>query len=444
MRSRRTLDADAVTVPREPRLRWATMDRRTALGVGILGLVGIAAIAGPHLPSAFAADYPSWDDVLRARQNESNKGAEITKIEGLIQALQAEVERTQLLAEQAADAYLVAQEEYTAAAERAEALQSQADAEGQKALDAANKAGRVASKLYRNGGDDTSLELFFAGSAANADDLLARLGTMDKLLQRNQSVYADATTARDSAQNLSQLAEQQRVERDRLQKVAEQKMIEAQDAAAAAEAALSAQEQHLTELQAQLQALKDTSAKTLSEYQVGVEEERKRREAAEKAAREAAAAAAAAGNGQGGGVVNGGGWCRPGTGWLSSGYGPRSQTCGRNGCSSSFHRGIDLAAGAWSPIYAAAAGTVTYSGNTGAGFGNWIKINHGGGIETSYAHIVDGGRYVRAGQWVGAGQNIAGVGTTGNSFGNHLHFEVYINGAQVDPIPFLRNRGIYI
>ena len=48
-------------------------------------------------------------------------------------------------------------------------------------MDAANKAGRVAAQLYRNGGDDTSIELFFSGSAASADDLLSRLGTMDKL-----------------------------------------------------------------------------------------------------------------------------------------------------------------------------------------------------------------------------------------------------------------------
>ena len=75
----------------------------------------------------------------------------------------------------------MAQQAYFDAAYRADQLQLQADEQAATALDAANKAGRVAAQLYRNGGDDTSLELFFSGSAATADDLLARLGTMDKL-----------------------------------------------------------------------------------------------------------------------------------------------------------------------------------------------------------------------------------------------------------------------
>ena len=150
-------------------------------------------------------------------------------------------------------------------------------------MDAANKAGRVAAQLYRNGGDDTSLELFFAGSAANADDLLARLGTMDKLLERNQAVYADAVTARDSAQSLSDQAVVARDERDRLQQVAEQKMVEAQAAADAAQAALAEQETRRVELEAQLAALQDTTAKTIAEYQAGVEARRQAEEEAQAA-----------------------------------------------------------------------------------------------------------------------------------------------------------------
>lgn len=442
MRTRKALDAPEKTA-REPRLHWPSVDRRTALGVGILSAVGLAALGATNLPRAFAADYPSWDDVLRAQQNANAKAGEISKIEGLIQSLQAEVQRTQQLAAEASDAYYTAQQNYLEAAYRAEDLQGQADAEAQKAVDAASKAGRVASKLYRNGGDDTALELLFAGSAAGADDLLARLGTMDKLLQRNQSVYADATTARDSAQSLSQLAEEQRVERDRLQQIAEQKMIEAQAAADAAQVALDAQELHLTELQAQLVALKDASAKTLAEHQAGVEAERRRKEEERRRKEEEARRAAEEAAKQGGGVVQPGGWARPGTGWLSSGYGARTPICSGGYCSRPFHYGIDLAAGAWSPIYAAAAGTVVYAAWNGT-YGNYIKIDHGGGIATGYAHIVNGGTYVRVGQWVNAGQNIAGVGTTGASNGNHLHFEVYTGSGTTEPIAWLRARGVTI
>lgn len=180
------------------------------------------------------------------------------------------------------------------------AVQSQADAEAAKAQDAANKAGRVAAQLYRNGGDDTSMELFFSGSAASADDLLARLGTMDKLIERNQAVYADAITARNSAQSLSDQAIVARTERDRLQVIAEQKMVQSQQAADTAQAALEAQTLHLGELQAQLAALQDATAKTIADYQAGVEAARiaeEQRRAAERAEAERLAAAAAASGG---------------------------------------------------------------------------------------------------------------------------------------------------
>src|SRR5699024_11177868 len=134
----------------------------------------------------------------------------------------------------------------------AESLQAQADEQSTIAVESARKAGQVAAQLYRNGGDDTALELFFAGSAASADDLLSRLGTMDKMLGFNQSVYDKAVAARNSAQALSDQAVVARTERDRLQKVAEEKMIAAQNAAAAAEAALAEQTEYLGTLEAQL------------------------------------------------------------------------------------------------------------------------------------------------------------------------------------------------
>jgi murein DD-endopeptidase MepM/ murein hydrolase activator NlpD len=444
----------------ERRVLWPAMSRRSALGLGALGIVALGAVAGPLVPAAFAVTYPSWDDVERAKANEAAKAGEVQKIQGLIEGLTSEVARTRALAEQAADAFYKAQQEYFDAAYRAEQLQSQADAEAAKALDAANKAGRVAAQLYRNGGDDTSMELFFSGSASTADDLLARLGTMDKLIERNQAVYADAITARDSAQSLSDQAVVAREERDRLQQIAEQKMIESQQAADAAQAALDAQTQHLGELQAQLAALQDTTAKTIADYQAGVEAARlaeiARREAERKEAERLAALAAAAtaarpapsGGGGGGGGGNGGavvgtGWARPSSGGRTSGYGSRYVQCGNGYCSSGFHYGVDLAAGCGAGIYAAAGGTVVYAAYNG-GYGNYIKIDHGNGIGTGYAHIRPGGIFVGRGQWVNAGQMIASEGNTGNSFGCHLHFETYVNGYPVNPIDFMGARGIAV
>jgi murein DD-endopeptidase MepM/ murein hydrolase activator NlpD len=117
--------------------------------------------------------------------------------------------------------------------------------------------------------------------------------------------------------------------------------------------------------------------------------------------------------------------------------------CGPSYCGSTFHAGVDLAAGCGAPIYAAANGTVTYAGPNG-GYGNYIRLDHGNGVGTGYAHIVGGGILVGWGQYVRAGQVIAYEGNTGNSFGCHLHFEVYLGGAPTNPIPWMADRGVYV
>lgn len=437
-------DCGCAPTPQERASFVPAFSRRRALGLGAVGSLVLAGgfSAFSFVPAA-AESYPSWDDVQRAKANEASKGKEITRIEGLINQLSAEVTRTQAEAQRLSDEFYTAQQAFFEASRRADDLQAQADAQAAAATEAAQKAGRIAAQLYRDGGDDTALQLFFSGSAASADDLLARLGTMDKLLERNQRVYADAVTARDSAQALSNDASVARDERNRLQQEAEQKMVAAQEAATAAQQALDNQTANLSNLQAQLAALKDETAKTVAGYQAGVEAERKRKEEEERKAKEAAAAAAAAAAANGGGAVQTSGWARPSGGYRSAGYGPRAVICSNGYCTNPFHYGVDLASGRRTPIFAAQSGTVTYSGWNGS-YGNYIRIDHGGGIGTGYAHIDNGALYVGAGNWVSAGQVIAGVGTTGASTGNHLHFEVYRNGSAINPIEFLADRGISV
>lgn len=97
------------------------------------------------------------------------------------------------------------------------------------------------------------------------------------------------------------------------------------------------------------------------------------------------------------------------------------------------HAGVDLGAPKGATIVAAKGGTVvkSYMSNS---YGNYTVINHGGGVMTAYAH--QSKRLVSAGQTVSAGQKIGLVGSTGNSTGNHLHFEVYVNGATVNPMKY--------
>jgi murein DD-endopeptidase MepM/ murein hydrolase activator NlpD len=98
------------------------------------------------------------------------------------------------------------------------------------------------------------------------------------------------------------------------------------------------------------------------------------------------------------------------------------------------HAGVDIAVPAGTPIRAAASGSVAMAGWMG-GYGQYTCIQHGGGIATCYAHQSSIG--VSVGQSVKQGQVIGAVGCTGHCFGDHLHFEVRINGNPVDPMGYL-------
>ena len=103
------------------------------------------------------------------------------------------------------------------------------------------------------------------------------------------------------------------------------------------------------------------------------------------------------------------------------------------------HNGIDIGAPFGVPIVAVANGVVTFVGYDAGGFGNWIIIDHQNGFQTWYAH--NSRNRVRIGDRVTQGQHIADVGSTGSSTGPHLHFELWVDGARVDPLQFFP--GIY-
>ena len=100
-----------------------------------------------------------------------------------------------------------------------------------------------------------------------------------------------------------------------------------------------------------------------------------------------------------------------------------------------FHSGIDIPAARGTPVGAARSGRVVLAG-WGEGYGRLVVLSHARGVETWYAHLrrID----VAVGSWVGRGARIGLVGSTGHSTGPHLHFEVRVRGAAVDPLPALR------
>lgn len=125
-------------------------------------------------------------------------------------------------------------------------------------------------------------------------------------------------------------------------------------------------------------------------------------------------------------------WPVPSCHTLSSGYGGRIHpTTGKY----KFHGGLDIPGSYGSAIVAANSGKVIWAGNRGDSYGNYVIIDHGGGVSTLYGHSSK--VLVSTGQRVSRGQRIANVGSTGRSTGPHCHFEVRINGSRVNPNPYV-------
>jgi len=121
--------------------------------------------------------------------------------------------------------------------------------------------------------------------------------------------------------------------------------------------------------------------------------------------------------------------------YISSGFGYRSDPFTGE---AAMHAGLDFRGPVGAPIYAAAAGRITFAGVKN-GYGNCIEISHGNGMLTRYAHMSAFKAHV--GDTVASGDTIGAIGSTGRSTGPHLHFEVRINDQPVNPRPFLEAAG---
>ncbi len=222
------------------------------------------------------------------------------------------------------------------------------------------------------------------------------------------------------------------------------------DAKAAIEAAKSEQEAELAVLQARQNELKEKEAEAdalLSEIQEKEDEAQEALNAASAAAkamdneiakkqRELEAQLAA----QNQTIVSESGYMWPLSGYytLSSLYGGRTHPITGK---PNNHGGIDIPAPKNTHILASKSGMVITSGYNSS-YGNYVVISHGGGASTLYAHMTS--RAVSVGDSVKQGQTIGYVGTTGSSTGNHLHFEVRVNGNRTDPINYFPDLTLYV
>lgn len=401
-----------------------TKKRHNIAGAAALALMFLIGSVG--VGPASAAEYPSWEEVERARASESAKQAQVDEITRLIQQLTTEVAAAEAVATAKGAEYELAQSAFDEATYRATTLAQQASAAAERAKASQRRAGALVAAWLRSGGTELSTTLLFDGGAA--DDLLGKLSLISKLTEGTDGTYQAAKADQNTASQLTEQAAVAQAALNELRIAAETALTQAIEARETVRAMLAEQEISIVTLEAQLVVLQDDRAATEADYEKG------------EAARRAAAAAAAAAASGGGGGADGGqlsdqGWISPISGRITDSFGPRPD---RPAGANPFHSGTDIAAGCGRTVVAATSGTVSYSGWLGT-YGNWVLIDHGNGVQTGYAH--NSTLLVGQGQYVSAGTPIALVGTTGASTGCHSHYEVRIDGARVDGQSFMAARG---
>ncbi len=318
-----------------------------------------------------------------------------------------------------------------------ERLQQQIDVKStelesaQKALEAKEENFSQTVRTTYEQGDISYLEVLLNSSSFS--DLLNRLDIVSTIMDDNKKIVAEYTAAKEDIQQ----------KRDDLQKTQDEQ-VQYQDNLNYKAEELKSSEAQQAALQESLEAYQKEQK---AEYErITNEMDSVSDQIAEQSRKEAAAAAAAAAAAKKKGTTSnqvtttGSGtatrysgtftWPLPGYTVASSRYGWRVHPIYGT---RKFHKGEDIPAPTGAAIVAAASGTVTTAGWV-SGYGNYTVINHGGGVMTAYGH--QSAIYVSVGQTVSAGQTIGAVGSTGNSTGPHLHFEVYVNGATQNPMSY--------
>jgi peptidoglycan DL-endopeptidase CwlO len=238
-----------------------------AIAAGLVLGAGVAAQAAP----AVRADYPSWQDVQNAQANEAAKQHEIDALNAALQQSQqkaGQAQQDEALKEDAYDTARAALDAATAKADDLKAKQAVAEA---TAADAGKRAAGVIASLDHAGGGDPTLGLL-TGSGHQTDQLLQRMGTMNRLSAATAGILETAEYDKNAAAAAAQQASVAEAKRADLATQAKTALAAAQAAEAAAEAEVASEEAAQQTMFAQLAALKNTTADVEAQYQKGVDE----------------------------------------------------------------------------------------------------------------------------------------------------------------------------
>ncbi len=277
--------------------------------------------------------------------------------------------------------------------------------------------------------------MYISGSASTLEVLLT-CPDLSSLLTRSQMIKSvsqqDSATLDSLMKKMEEIeAQKQKLEEKRNQLNADKKSLESDKAALQKNINdISSTKADLDSEAAECNAQMRKLSKQTSEYQEAIETDQAQLKQVQN---EISAAIAAAGS-HGSGSINGS--SGSGSGQLRYPTDSRSISAGYpNYSSGRYHGGIDFPVSTGSNVYAAASGTVILVKYLNYSYGRYLIIDHGDGLSTLYAH--NSQILVSVGEKVSAGQVVAKSGSTGNSTGPHCHFEVRVNGSQVNPLSYL-------
>lgn len=361
-----------------------------------------AALLAPALLAPAAADYKSdWEQAEKELSEEKEKYEQIESSKDKAQAQKQSLKNQQsIILDQISQSI-----EQINQKELEIANQEQVIAEKQAQID--ERWGDFKDRMQAMQVMHDSGAVAMITSAQSLYDLLTFSTTLQQVSEKDTEVLEEMN--------------QQKAELEAEKQELEQAMAELESAKAALE---DKSDQLSANIQAQDATISKLDADAKAQEQV-VAEKQKLADEAEAAYEQWVQQNASSGSGV---CAEGFIWPLPGAGRVTTEFGADQWV---NGVFSSGHKGIDIAIAGGTPIYAAHNGTV--AATTGHwSYGNVVMIDNGDGISTLYAHM-QSAAIVSVGQTVTQGQVIGYVGSTGNSSGNHLHFEVRVNGVRQNP-----------
>ena len=276
--------------------------------------------------------------------------------------------------------------------------------------------------------------------------MLTRMEDVSAVMENDKKIVADYKAAKKKLEDAKAALEQDKQDQEEYKASLESKYADLKGQRTKVQKLTDQLESNQAQKEKEAIALEDEMgaiSAEIEEMSRREAEEAKRKEEEARKQAEAAAAAKKSSNSNSGSSGSSGSstktksrvstsglvWPAP-SGSAGSGYGWRIHPISGT---RKFHKGTDIPAPSGSPVLAAASGTVVQS-YFSSSYGNYIVVSHGGGLMTAYAHMSSRG--VSVGANVSAGQQIGKVGSTGNSTGPHLHFEVYVNGSTTNPMSY--------